>query len=123
MRVGSKLFLAIAKFGRLYFDDYIGNRRTVSIEDYDISALGSVAPEGDRIFNLYSGRGIAILVDEPRQPQLPSALLRLELNIFVAQKASDEHSGFSSNFSFKAPLIQSSVFVFGKKDELAKFSV
>jgi hypothetical protein len=68
MGVGSTLFLAVLCFPLFDFEDEVGNRRTIGVENDDIGPLRTVPAECNRIFDRKAAQGITIL---PRQAHNP----------------------------------------------------
>ena len=73
--VGPELLLAVLIFRLLHLDDDVGDGRAVSVEDHDVGPLGTVAPEGDRVFDGDARPGITQLVNQAGQPKLTGPFL------------------------------------------------
>ena len=68
MGVRAELLFPVAQLALLHLDDDVRHSGPVGIEHDDIGSLGTVAAKGDRVFNRDARSGIAVLVDQARQP-------------------------------------------------------
>ena len=112
MGVGPELLLAVLIFRLLHLDDDVGDGRAVSVEDHDVGPLGTVAPEGDRVFGGDARPGVAQLVDQAGQPKLAGAFLGLELHFLVADEASHVRHFLASVLSHHYTVIKRSSLFF-----------
>lgn len=100
------MLLAVLELALFYLDDEVGNGRTVSIHHNNIGTLGAIPSKCDRIFHREASLGVAVVVQQPVEPELADDFLGLGDDVFVAHLATqagffafDRQGGLNGGFA------------------------